>query len=354
MLEALIDRFGDPAVMCAAGVFVGLLFGAAALHSKFCLRAATVEVSEGQPGPRLAIWLVAFFAALVTVQATILTGALDTSDARQLAATGSLSGAIIGGLMFGAGMILARGCVSRLLVLSATGNLRAIVTGLVVTIVAQAALSGVLSPLRETLALLWTVPGGSARSVMGMLGMGVPVLTTFAALAFVGALVFGRVHRVPVTELAAATLVGVAVFVGWLVTYLIAQVSFEVIAVQSVTFTGPSTDTLMALVTAPDVIPSFGLGLVPGVFIGALLTALIKGEARVQRFDADTPMERYLVGGVLMGFGSMLAGGCAVGAGMAGGSIMALTAWVAVFCMWVGAMITHRWMSSRPQLVQSA
>lgn len=129
--------------------------------------------------------------------------------------------------------------------------------------------------------------------------------------------------------------------------------SFEVIAVQSVTFTGPSTNTLMALVATPDVIPSFGLGLVPGVFIGALLAAMSKGEARIQRFDTDSPMERYLVGGVLMGFGSMLAGGCAVGAGMAGGSIMALTAWVAVFCMWVGAMITHRWMMTRPQLVRS-
>ena len=52
-------------------------------------------------------------------------------------------------------------------------------------------------------------------------------------------------------------------------------------------------------------------------------------------------MERYLVGGVLMGFGSMLAGGCAVGAGLTGGSVLALTAWVAVFFMWVGAMATH-------------
>lgn len=354
MLEILVDRFGEPTVMCAAGLFVGLLFGAAALHSNFCLRAAAVEVSDGRPGKRLAIWLVAFFAALMTVQAVTLSGMLDTSGARQLAATGSMSGAIIGGLMFGAGMILARGCVSRLLVLSATGNLRAIITGLVVTIVAQAALSGALSPVRESLALLWTVPGGSGRSVLSMLGLGVPMVAVLATLAFFGALIFGRVHRVPGSELAAAAVVGGAVFVGWAATYAISQVSFEVIAVQSVTFTGPSTDTLMALVTARDIIPNFGLGLVPGVFVGALLAAVLKGEARIQRFEADIPMERYLVGGVLMGFGSMLAGGCAVGAGMAGGSIMALTAWVAVFCMWLGAVMTHRWMMPRLSVSRSA
>ena len=353
MMETLLDRFGEPAVMCTAGLLVGLLFGAAALHSKFCLRAATVEVTDGQPGARMAVWLVAFFAALFSVQAAIFAGFLDTSAARQLTATGSMSGAIIGGLMFGAGMILARGCVSRLLILSATGNLRAIITGLVVTIVAQASLRGALAPAREALAGIWTVPGGEARSVLVALGISVPVMTGVAALALGLSFLFGKRHRVPVSELAAAALVGVAVFTGWLATYSIAQASFEVIGVQSVTFTGPSTDTLMALVGAPDVIPSFGLGLVPGVFIGALVVAWIKGEAKIQRFDADTPMERYLIGGVLMGFGSMLAGGCAVGAGMAGGSIMALTAWVAVFCMWMGAMATHRWMT-RGQAMQSA
>nr|WP_300055058.1 YeeE/YedE family protein [uncultured Roseobacter sp.] len=353
-MDALIDRFGDPVILCAAGFFVGLLFGAAALLSKFCLRAAVVEVAEGRPGPRLAVWLVAFFAALSAVQAGVLIGALDTSGARQLATTGSLSGAIIGGLMFGVGMILARGCVSRLLVLSATGNLRAIVTGLVVTIVAQAALSGALAPVREALALLWTVPGGTARSLTTMLDVDVPHVTTLSGLALLASLAFGRVHRVPVFNLAAAAAVGFAVFLGWIATYTIAQVSFEVIAMQSVTFTGPSADTLMALVTTPSVTPSFGLGLVPGVFIGALLTALAKGEAHIQRFEADTPMERYLIGGLLMGFGIMLAGGCAVGAGMAGGSIMALTAWVAVACMWLGALLTHRWIAAHPPVARSA
>ncbi len=72
-----------------------------------------------------------------------------------------------------------------------------------------------------------------------------------------------------------------------------------------------------------------------------MLAALLRREARIQRFEPDVPMERYLIGGALMGFGSMLAGGCAVGAGMSGGSILSLTAWVAVFCMWCAAVATH-------------
>lgn len=340
-MEALIDRFGEGTLLLWAGALVGMVFGIAAYHSRFCLRAATAEVAGWQMGPKFAIWLVAFLAALTAVQVSISVGVLDVSSARQLAATGSMSGAIIGGLMFGCGMILARGCVSRLLVLSASGNLRAIVTGLVLTLTAQAALSGVLSPARETLAGLWTIPGGASRYLIELDQSTVPVAAGLCLLALMGAFAFGIGRHLRLSELFAAAWVGIAVALGWLLTFGIANASFEVVAVQSVTFTGPSTDTLMALVNERDVPLSFGLGLVPGVFVGALLTALIKGEARIQRFGPDVPMERYLVGGVLMGFGSMLAGGCAVGAGVSGGAILALTAWVAVFCMWVGAVVTQ-------------
>jgi uncharacterized membrane protein YedE/YeeE len=319
----------------------GLVFGAMAQHSRFCLRAATVELAEGRFGPRLAIWLIAFSAAVLAVQGAIALGILDVSAARQLAATGSMSGAIIGGLMFGAGMILARGCASRLLVLSATGNLRALITGLVLTLVAQAALRGVLSPLREALAGLWLVDGGAERSIAALLGLSAPVMTGLAAVMLAAAFVFAYHRNVLQSHAFAAAGVGLAVGLGWLLTYTIAQVSFEAVPISSVTFTGPATDTLMGLVNAAELPLGFGVGLVPGVFIGAGVMALSQREWRIERFGPDTPMERYLAGAALMGFGSMLAGGCAVGAGMSGGAIFALTAWVALFCMWLGAMATH-------------
>lgn len=348
MIEPLLDRFGEPAILWGAGALVGLVFGVAAARSRFCLRAATVEIAETRAGPKLAIWLVAFCAALVLVQGAVWLGRFDPSQARQLAATGSLSGALIGGLMFGAGMILARGCASRLLVLSASGNLRAIVTGLVLTLTAQAALRGVLAPLREALAALWTVPGGPNRNLAALLGLDQGLVAGLSAVAMLAALAYGLWRRVPLAELLAAAGVGVAVFLGWWLTYAIAALSFDIVAVQSVTFTGPSTDTLMGLVNSRDLPLSFGFGLVPGVFLGAALVAVLRGDARIQRFGADTPMERYLIGAMLMGFGSMLAGGCAVGAGMTGGSVLALTAWLALGAMWAGAVLTHRLMLSAP------
>jgi len=52
-----------------------------------------------------------------------------------------------------------------------------------------------------------------------------------------------------------------------------------------------------------------------------------------------------------MGFGGMLAGGCAVGAGVSGASVFALTAWLALIGMWLGAGLTNYWVD-RPQKLE--
>lgn len=341
-MENLIDTFGEGRVLFGFAVLIGMVFGAAAQHSRFCLRAATIEFSHNSWGGRIAIWFVAFCAAVLTVQSGIVSGHLDLSDARQIAAQGSLSGAILGGLLFGSGMILARGCASRLLVLSATGNLRAIVTGLVLTLTAQASLRGVLSPLRENLSALWTIEGGPSRDLLVYIGISPLMAALIAGFCLLLSIAFAFYRGNAKSRIVAAVLVGTAISAGWLATYAVAQNSFEVVPISSITFTGPSADTLMGFVNERQLPMSFGSGLVPGVFLGALLMALFTKEAKIQRFEPHMPMERYLLGGIMMGFGSMLAGGCAVGAGMSGGAIFALTAWVALLSMWIGAVLTQR------------
>lgn len=61
---------------------------------------------------------------------------------------------------------------------------------------------------------------------------------------------------------------------------------------------------------------------------------------KLQAFDDAATMRRAMVGAVLMGFGGMLAGGCAIGAGVTGGSIFTGTAWLALVFMWIGAVVT--------------
>lgn len=163
---------------------------------------------------------------------------------------GSLSGAIIGGLLFGAGMVLSRGCASRLLVLSATGNLRALVSGLILTLVAQASLRGLLSPAREVLASLWMVEGGHSRNILTLLHVGA-LGGTFAGACWLG---FGawlaQRNGLGSAGWTGALGVGLAVAAGWLFTFTLSQQAFTPIAIKSISFTGPSADTLMALINS--------------------------------------------------------------------------------------------------------
>jgi uncharacterized membrane protein YedE/YeeE len=346
-ITQILERVGDRPAMALAGLMVGLIFGFAAQRSQFCLRAATVEFwrgkfwqltsSSGSLGPRTAIWLLVFGVALAGTQLLLAYGQLAPDRIRQLSTTGTMSGAIIGGALFGIGMILARGCASRLLVLSATGNLRALVSGLILTVTAQAALDGILSPARQQLSALWTVPV-ELRSLQLWLPIGTGLALGFITISL--ALFLALRHRLSIRQTLAGATVGGAVVLGWYLTAAIAARSFDPVAVQSVTFTGPSTDTLMVLIARPDVPLTFGIGLVPGVFAGSLLATLLAGEFEIQTFNDGAPMPRYIAGAMLMGFGSMLAGGCAVGAGVTGGALMASTAWVALIAMWGAARLT--------------
>lgn len=353
-LESFIDLAGDAVVLAAGGLLIGMLFGGFAQSSRFCLRSAVIEFSHGVFGSKLSIWLLTFSAAVAGTNALIAFGLLDVSGARQLAARGSLSGSLIGGLLFGTGMILARGCASRLLVLSATGNLRALVSGLVLTIVGQASLRGFLAPVREALSELWTVQGGPSRSLLAWVDAGAVLGLCLGLLGLGGALWLGRRARIGTLAGASAVGVGLAVAAGWLFTFRVSQSSFNLVQVKSISFIGPSADTLMGLINSPSLQLGFDTGLVPGVFAGSLFAALLAGEWKMQGFQDGPSMGRYLFGAALMGFGGMLAGGCAVGAGVTGGAIFALTSWVALAAMWAGALLTNYLVEERSEVSASA
>jgi len=353
ILATILDRYGESSALGTGGLVIGLLFGFFAQRSKFCLRAAVIEFWHRKFGEKLSVWLLAFSTAVVVVQLLIILHSLDVSTARQIAARGSLSGALIGGLMFGAGMIMTRGCASRLLILSANGNLRALLSGLIFAVTAQAALSGSLAPLRNTISTWWTVEGGPSRDLLAITGIGHWGGLAFGLVWFAAALFFSIRSGWGLWKWIGGIGTGLAVAAGWWYTFLVSSDSFEVVQVQGLTFSGPSAEWLMRMLAAPSPAIGFDFGLLPGVFAGSFLGAWIGRDLKLEGFKDGYGMRRYIAGAILMGFGSMLAGGCAVGAGMTGGSVFALTAWFALVGMWVGAGITDRLLDSQASLANN-
>lgn len=345
-LEFLADHFGDNLALLIGGAVIGAVFGAFAQQSRFCLRAAAIEFSRGQIGGKVAIWLIVFSTAIA---GTMLLSAFDlftATEARQLASPQSLSGAAIGGLMFGTGMVLARGCSSRLLVLSATGNLRALLSGLVFAVVAQASLHGFLSPLREALATPLTTLSIGSNDLLVLSSISERTALGLVLVGLAASFSLALWRKVGIWKTAASFAVGACIPLAWWFTNAMTSIAFEPVQLESLSFTGPSADTLMLFLSSPGSMIDFDVGLVPGVFIGAFLAAWVTGELELQGFEGGGSMRRYLAGAALMGFGGMLAGGCAVGAGVTGASIFALTAWVTLFAIWIAAAVTD-WVIDR-------
>lgn len=347
-LDALFARLGEMWTITLTGGAIGLLFGFFAHRSRFCMRSAVIEFARGTREGKLTVWLFTFSTAVLLTQGLILAGVLDVRDARQLAMRGSLSGAALGGAMFGCGMVLARGCSSRLLVLAAQGNLRALLSGLVFAVTAQSALGGLLSPLRLAISGWWTVEGGAARDLLALTGWGHTGGLLFGAVWLAAALVWTWRQRVRFWGWFGAIGVGVMVAAAWAATYTISRAAFDlVIPVQSLSFTGPAADTLMLVLSPPGQALKFDLGLVPGVALGAFLSAALWRELKLEGFQGGQAMRRYIAGAVLMGFGGMLAGGCAVGAGVSGAAVFTLTSWVTLSTIWAAATLTD-WLLDRP------
>ncbi len=347
MIAGFIETVGEGVTLALGGAVVGIAFGFFAQRSRFCLRAAVIEFWHRRFGEKLSVWLLAFSSAVVAVQLLALAGFLDTSAARQIASRGSLSGALIGGVLFGMGMILTRGCASRLLVLSANGNLRALLSGLIFAVTAQASLGGALAPLRETIGGWWTIDGGPSRDILALLSVGHWGGLVFGLVWAVAALYFvGRSTSRSRWMWIGGIGTGLMVAAAWATSQWVAKNSFEPIQIQGMTFSGPSAEWLMRVLAKPVPPIGFEFGMLPGVFIGSLLAAWVGGDLKLEGFGGGYTMPRYIVGAILMGFGSMLAGGCAVGAGMTGGSIFAITAWLSLFGMWIGAGLTDRLIDS--------
>ncbi|MFN6980204.1 MAG: YeeE/YedE thiosulfate transporter family protein, partial [Gemmobacter sp.] len=166
MFETLGLEISPRAASVWFGLALGLAFGTLAAVTRFCLRRGLVG-PVGERRPALGLWLVALAAAVVGTQGAVALGLIDLAGHRFLSPEMPVLAILAGGAMFGAGMVLARGCASRLTVLAAGGNLRALTVLVVLALAAHATMKGLLAPLRSGLASV-TMPLGDFASLAAL------------------------------------------------------------------------------------------------------------------------------------------------------------------------------------------
>lgn len=309
---------------------LGVLFGLLAEQTRFCFRRALVgEDRRAAAG----VWLSALSAAVLGTQAAVSLGWISFAEHRFLAADLPLLSIVAGGLLFGAGMVLTRGCVSRLTVLGGSGNLRAILVLIVLAITAHAAMKGVLAPLRTALGSV-TVSLGEFTSLAALPGGA----TIWAGLIAVLSLAVAARSGNRAAPLVLGALIGLLVPLGWVGTGYVLLDEFDPIAMESLSFTAPAAETLFFGIAATSIPAGFGTGLIGGVLGGALISSLLSGRFGWQSFESPRQTGRYLAGAAMMGVGGVLAGGCTVGAGLSGVPTLGVAAILAIVSIALGAL----------------
>jgi uncharacterized membrane protein YedE/YeeE len=320
------------AAVALAAFAIGATFGALARWSGFCLRGAIEDALTLREAPRLRGFLLAMAMAFVATQALVLTGHLDLSKAVVLPQSLFWGGALLGGALFGVGMVLTGGCGTRLLVLAAGGNLRSVVSFLVFALVAYATIRGILAPARGALMTASSVPLG--RQTLPLV---VGVMFTAAAIV----LALGR--RVPARYLVAGALIGLLVPAGYLATTVLGSDEFDPSTVESINVTRAGGDALVYLLIWTGAKVNFGIAFVGGIVAGAAAVVVAQGDFKLVGFERPVDMLRYSLGAALMGVGGVLALGCTIGNGLTGVASLAPTSFIALPVMVLAAAATMKW-----------
>ena len=328
-------------ILLGAGLLIGIVFGATALRTNFCVMGSVTDILLTRDYRRFRAWLLAIAVAVLGTQLLAGFGLVDLHRTPYLAPNLGWLGAILGGLLFGFGMTLSGGCGQRSLVRVGAGSLKSLTVVIVLGIFAYMTAHGITGLGRIRLEAATNIDlaafGQSSQALDGLIaaafGLGAAQLRWVVVALFAGALFWlcfkDRMFRASGRNIAAGLILGALVPLGWLITSTIGAGTSGV--PESLSFVAPVGDGLQYLMRGAGL--SFGVAVVAGVVLGSFLAVVASGRFRIEAFDSAQDMVHHLAGGALMGVGGALTLGGTIGQGMSGVSTLALgsiLAWLAI------------------------
>ncbi len=356
-----------------AAVFViAVIMGAVVNKTHFCTMGAVSDwVNIGDTG-RMRAWVFAMTVALLGVIALEWRGTINLSGETFppfRTANFAWPRYLLGGLMFGVGMVLASGCGNKTLVRVGSGNLKSLI---VLLIGMGASYLMLWSPLYEKAFLPWLqastinlaqrgIPTQHAGDVIsGLLGQASSTTNNRAvALMFaLGMLMFvfkSKDFRSSFDNILGGAVVGLAIVAGWYITggplglswQAFAEMAIDIpsrVQVQSYTFISPMGDTARYLLDpAKLTLINFGVVALVGVIAGSCLYAVISKTFCIEWFASAEDFFNHAVGAVLMGVGGVLAMGCTVGQAITGMSTLAIGSMLTFVAIVAGAVAAMKY-----------
>ena len=339
---------------------LAFVFGLVANKTHFCTMGSVADIVNFGDWTRMRQWLMAIGVAIVATGVLAASGTIDPANSIYTGNRLLLLGYVVGGLLFGFGMVLGGGCGSKTLIRVGTGNLKALIVFVVLGVTAFITLRGALGVLRvnaiepvsvtlatsQDLPSLLAAASGIARGTLQWL---LPLLVGGALLTFA----LARRDFWTLDNLLAGLVIGGVIASVWFVsghlghltehpetleeTFLATNTG----RMESLSFVAPIAYVLDWLMFFSDKSKVLTLGTVAvfGVIAGSAAWALISREFRWEGFRDTEDTANHIVGGMLMGFGGVVAMGCTVGQGLSGVSMLAMGSFIALASIIGGAVL---------------
>lgn len=329
-----------------AGVLAGCVLGFAARRQRFCTMAALERYWYADDSRGLRTWILAAAVAIALTQLLYFAGLADIRSSFYLSPQFGLTGAIVGGIVFGIGMSLVGTCGFGALIRTGGGSLNSAVVLIVLGLSALGAQRGLMAQLRiATVDNVAVDLSGLGDQSLGSLlswmsGRDVSILTAVVVVLALLVWVFRDANfRKQYASIATSCVIGAAIAFGWLATTHQARHSFEVVQIEAGSFVVPVGDTILQFATNTGTPPDYGVGLVIGVILGAAACAWMYKDIRWEACDSARELGRHVFGGFLMGTGGVFAAGCTIGQGVTAASTLAISAPVVFVSIALGARL---------------
>ncbi len=341
------------------GLLIGLLLGAVAQATRFCTMGAVADWFAYRGRARLMMWVLAVAVAATGSLGLIAAGWLDPTRTLPWSDRLLWLSYLVGGGIFGWGMVLASGCPQRNLVRAGAGSLKAWVTLVVAAVFAQMTLRGVLAVARvrwlDPVAAQLATPQdiGSLLAAASGVGAGPLRWVVLAGLLAVTAGLLWRARDgMDAGHWIGGVGVGLLVTAGWAVTGHLGFIAEHPETLEpawmgtythrpeSLTFAASIAHSLDLLTLWSDgnATATFGVLVSLGVVLGSAVSAWRRREFHLESFGDAADLARHLTGGAMMGFGGVTAMGCSIGQGVTGLSMLSAGSCLAVAGIVTGAL----------------
>lgn len=353
------DLPGIAAQVLWAAFFLAAAFGAIAQRTHFCTMGAVADIVNIGDWSRMRMWALAMGVAMLGFNAMVYLGWVEAGKSFYAGNRLIWLSNLLGGTLFGVGMVLASGCGSKTLVRIGGGSLKAVVVFAVLAIAAYATMRGIVGVARvatvDTAALALPTGQDLPSLLAGALGLDKRPLALVLGGLLGGGLVVWALSRPEgrsADVLLAGLGIGAVVVAVWWVSGRLghlaehpqtleeAFLATNSQRMESLTFVAPIAYTVDWLILFSDKSKVLTIAVVStlGVIVGAFVSAVATRSFRWEGFAGTQDTAYHLAGAVLMGVGGVTAMGCTVGQGLSGVSTLALGSFVAFAGIVAGAV----------------